>query len=169
MIKDFYANMAYIAVTESAANTLTTQKLESGYSVLGNRGWVIHRIDYYIGDSLSQCADNGDTFVFGICTQPSTAYTTWSVGLASVIDFNQEVYYEQGTPANFLYMDYRVIRDFTELPGGGLIVAPNPLYLATKGTGLAAAGAIQARIFFSEIDLDADMYRELFQARTLVS
>jgi len=55
------------------------------------------------------------------------------------------------------------------MPGGGLIVPPNPLYLGIKGTGLAAAQAVSCRFWYTTIELTPDEYWELVEARRIIS
>ena len=166
---DRFCNQAYINVVESAANTLTTQKLESGYSVLGSIAWVIHRLEYGLSSAIAQMNSTGDTAQIGLVSLPSTTLTTFSMGSQAVYDFIELIRYDTGTAANANFMQSPYTKDFTNLPGGGLLIAPNPLYLAVKGAGCAGAITVPLRIYFTELELDSDLYRELFQSRTLVS
>jgi len=53
------------------------------------------------------------------------------------------------------------VRDFSGLPGGGLIIAPRPLFVAVKGNSLATAVTASLRAYFTVINLSADEYLEL--------
>jgi hypothetical protein len=95
--------------------------------------------------------------------------TTFSSANGGVYDFLEIGRIDTGTAANANFVWSPYVKDFSNLPGGGLLVAPNPLYLAVKGTGLSAALNVNLRIFFTEIELDPDLYRELFQSRALIA
>ena len=65
-VKDEFVNQAYISVTESALNTLTFAKLETGISIYEKVGWLICRMDYFVTLQVGDFAVEGDTITFGL-------------------------------------------------------------------------------------------------------
>jgi len=61
------------------------------------------------------------------------------------------------------------VRDFSSLPGGGLLTLPNPLYLAVQGESLASAVTVRARIHFSRMDMEAENWIELVEQTRLLT
>lgn len=165
--QDQYANFAIISVTESAANTLTFTKLETGVGLFERVGWLISRVDWYDRGSINQLNSNSDQ-IDGAIVQ-SNAVSGISASSTQVLV--HKVWYRQdfGTAATaFINMDPKT-DDYSTLPGGGILVLPNPLYLAVKATGAAAACSLTARIWYKSVSLtDAD-YFDLMQSRQVLS
>ena len=162
---DVYANVAHIKVTESGANTLTYKKLETGISLFEKMAWVIARIEYYwLANAMSAAAD-GLTMAIMTSDNP----TDITPDQVAVIDMTQSVRSDFGTAANGWVFDYPIIRDFSQLPGKGLIVPPNPLYLAARGLSQSAAQVLEARIYYTAVQLKGDEFWELVEARRIIS
>jgi len=162
---DRYANVAHIQVTESAANTLTYKKLETGISLFEKMAWVISRIEYYwLAFAL---ADANDGLTVGITTSnnPSSLVPEH----VAVVDMTRFEMIYLGVPANALLLTAPVIRDFSELPGGGLIVPPNPIYLALEGLSQPAALVMDARIYYTAVQLKGYEFWELVESRRIIS
>jgi len=165
---DQFANYAIVTVTESAANTLTFKKLETGISLTEKVAWVLSRVEYVpTTPSNSVFNGDGDSLYFGLSL--SSSFT--SVGLTenTIIDYNQMTRLDFGTAASsYLYLR-PMIKDFSNLPGGGILIPPNPLYLFAQGTGLASATSVIARMHYSLLPLSVDQYWELVEARRVLS
>jgi len=164
---DKWANIIYAAVTETAANTLTFAKIETGYGTLNRVGWIIHRIEWYLGvGTPSLVVDNSDALQCAIVK--SNLVSAITLDQAAVIDLYQYQLHNH-TSVGFTDQPMPIIRDFTMLPGGGRLVLPYPLYVAVRGISLASAATIAARIFFTELELtDADWVEMVEQTRLLV-
>lgn len=167
---DKFANMATISVVESAANTLTFKKLETGISLSEKVAWVIHRIHYTVA-SLEAAVFNGDTdtLFFGIGVN-----NTWSgtpaIDEPTIIDYNAVSRLDFGAAASGGLVKARpwIERDFMGLPGGGLIVPPVPLFLYAKGNGLVSAETVTCRIWYTLLQLSTEDYWELVEARRVI-
>lgn len=163
---DTFANQACITVTESAANTLTFQKLETGISIGARQAWIIHRLEYFF-DSLSTL--NGTTDVLQMGISQSNSWTAVSAAEPSILDICWFERLDFGTAATGLISFKPLIKDFGALPGGGLLIVPNPLYAFAKGTGCAALTSSKVRVYYTQIDVkDAEFY-ELWQSRVLLT
>jgi len=166
---DRWANIASIQCVESAANTLTFKKLETGINLFEKRAWVIGRLAFFIGGvSATQFNATGDYLQISLTVSNNmTAICDFSN--PSEIDFMLIGREDIGTAATGMFLENPRIRDWWGLPGGGLIVPPNPLYLAVKGTGLVAAATVTVRMFYTTIELKPDEYWELVEARRIIS
>lgn len=165
--RDIYSNMATIEVTESAANTLTFKKLETGISLFEKLAWVIHRIEYWIDQTATIFNTNEDYILVALTS--SDQITSITAKNAAVIDEAWITRVDIGTAATAHFIVRPFIRDFSTLPGQGLIIPPNPLYLCAKGTGLASATTSYCRIYYTTHELSADEYWELVESRRLIS
>lgn len=166
-VQDEFPNVVYVQVTESAANTLTFQQIQTGYGSLQKTGWIIHRLEYYLTPTdINKMANADDSIQVALVT--SNLLSALTLQEASVIDLYQ-MESLMATAVGFSFAPQPLIRDFSSLPGGGRLVLPYPLYLAVKGTSLATALAPAARIFFTERDLGDQEWMELVQQTRLLS
>lgn len=164
---DAYTSQAVFNVTESGANTLTFEKLETGLSIYDKIGWVISRIEYKIGGlTLAQFNGTGDTLTFAL-TMTNTL-TALAADNPAVLFQRAIVRHDIGTAASGLLVDNTWNADYSTLPGGGLLVLPNPLYFGVVGASLAGAATIVCRIFFQALELTEQDYFNLVQARQLL-
>lgn len=153
-------------MTESAANTLTFAEIQTAISIFEKVAWVISRIEWFLAAAqLQQMADNGD--IAQCAVTASNQITALALNNPSVIDL-LEIARFQASAVGYNWWQLPIIRDFSNLPGGGIIVAPRPLYLALKGTTAAAAMTVSARIYFTQMELKADEYLELIDFYRIV-
>lgn len=165
---DLFANQAVITCTESAANTLTFKKLETGISLFEKLAWIIHRIDYYISNRLAaEFNGDGDSLAFALTT--TDQLTSLALSNAAVLDWMEWMRADYGTAAAMVPAVSPITKDFASLPGGGLIVPPNPLYLGVKGTGLVAADTVTVKFYYTNRALSPDEYWELVESRRIIS
>lgn len=166
--KEQFANFAIVTVTESALNTLTFKKLETGISLTEKVAWVIARVEYW-PDPLNAAQFNGtgDLFAYGLSV--SNAFAGPTPVETAILDFNAIYREDLGAAASGFFLQRPFTKDFTSLPSGGIIVPPSPLYLYAKGTGLVAAGNVTARIYYTLLTLAVDQYWELVEARRILT
>jgi hypothetical protein len=161
---DSFANLAIVTVTESAANTLTFKKLETGISVNQKIGWVIHRVEYFLSSLLAAVFNgDGDNLSFGLSC--SSTFANAIIEENSIFDFNNVQRADYGTAAVSIIHHQPFIKDLSMLPSGGIIIPPAPLYLFAKGTGLVSAETISARIEYTTLELSTDDFWQLVEAR----
>jgi hypothetical protein len=166
--QDQYANKAYGQCIESAANTLTFTELPTNIDIMAKVAWVISRIEWYFDPTMTQLmAGGGDAIQVALTASKGIA--TLSMSEAAVIDFVEYEFVLRGTAANFELFQKPFLRDFSSLPGGGLIVAPRPLYVAVKGTSLASPVTANCRIYFRTIELDSASYIDLVDFYRIIS
>lgn len=164
---DAYSNFAIISVTESAANTLTFQKLETGVGLFERVGWVISRVDWYLRGAYPQFNTSGDSLAVALCQSNAIS----GIGATSSQVLLNKVFYRQdyGTAASGFFIAEPDTTDLSSLPGGGLLVLPNPLFIAAHGSGLAAAVAVTARLWYKNISLSDADYFDLMQSRQILT
>ena len=171
--KDAFANMATIAMVESAANTLTYFKLETGIALFEKVAWLISRLEFFLhARDVTTFAANDDSVAWALCA----ANTLTTLFGGNTITDPRVIYGQRikrmdfGTAGNAdLYTDPQII-DFSTLPGGGILVPPNPLYGAIMGASAGGAATGYLRIYYSNYQLSgADEYWELVESRRVIS
>lgn len=158
--KDEYADRAISSILMSAANTLTFEKVQFAVGVFQGVGIVIHSLEFHPGvASYREIVANTDYMTLALCAtdrlanivddDPAIIATTTVVGM--------------GASVEPLIRPIRI--SFTDLPGGGYIAAPNPLFIAMMTNGFVAAGSAYFRMYFTFIELSDAQYIELIQAQ----
>lgn len=164
---DKFANYAIITCLESAPNTLTFKKLETGISITEKVAWIIHRIEYFLGAiAAAQFNADQDAQVFGLSV--SNAFATPQLTENTILDLNSLIRVDLGAAATGSWERQPYTKDFTQLPSGGLLVPPTPLYLFNKGTSLVAASTVTARLHYTTRALVVDEYWELVESRRVL-
>lgn len=161
---DDFPNIMSGTITESGANTLSfSSKLETGYSLGDNVGLVIHRMEWWLDKaSVGLLLDNADAIKMALVTsnQVSSILVTGS----NIIDIVEIGLAKYGVAASgWAQYNPVILRDFTSLPGGGFLVAPNPLYIAINGVSLASAASANWRMFYTTVSLNDKGFRELWE------
>jgi len=164
---DQFANLAVISVTESAANTLTFKKLETGISLFEKIAWIIHRVEYFMDILAASFDGNADFLDVGLST--TDQLTTVSFSNNAVLDKLQVQRSDWGAAANAILQEKPLYKDFTNLPGGGLIIPPNPVYGFACGGGQVSARSVTIRLFYTTLVMTPDQYWELVEARRIIS
>lgn len=167
-----FANMFSISLVESAANTLTYKKLESGFSLFEKKAWLIHRLEYF-NLSLAAAVFNGTgdqvTVALTVANTLAAINTAAAYADPTMLDIMNVYRQDLGTAASGFFLETPYVKDFSQLPGGGLIVPPSPLYGAIQGSGLASAASCLIRGYFTVLELKPDEYWELVEARRVIS
>lgn len=161
-----YVNQAFLSVTESGANTLTFSKLETGISIYEKVGWLINRIDYSFEVSATVFAAAADRMLYGISV--SQDITNVDLDKNAVIDSNSMRRYDFGTAGIGALAIMPITKDFSSLPGGGLLVPPNPIFIYAQGVALTPALTVQARMFYTVIKLKLEDFWELVEQRRMI-
>jgi len=163
---DLYANKFFASVTESAANTLTFDELQTNISMRDKVAWVLHRLEWFfpIGE-INKLIDNADKISLALTS--SDGIDSLDLSEPTVIDLLELQSVDKGTPANWTLMTQPIIRDFSQLPGGGIIIYPKPLFLGIKGLSLASAVSAECRGYFTVKDIDKETAFDLIDVYRL--
>jgi len=165
--KDQLANIAAVYVTESAANTQTSLKFNFPYSVMDKMAILIARIEYWYS-GFGNFNSTADTLTAGIMVA-GTVVDISNQADPAIVDTSRLVRVDLGAAASGMFVTQPYIKDFANLPGGGLLVAPAPLYGMVQSAGAAAANACWIKLFYTYMSLSTDQYWELVESRRIIS
>jgi len=166
---DKFANIAFLSVTESAANTLTFSQLQLANNLLSEKAAIIiHRAEFLLIPLVTIFNSSGDNLKIAL---------TLTDRITDIGDLSQpEILFAEkfsrddlGAAASGLYLRQPFIRDFTELPGGGIIVPADRLYIGAQGNGCAAAAYATMRLYYTVMPLQVTDYWELIEARRIMT
>lgn len=156
---DSFANKFYGEVLESAANTLTFGEINTAVNLFSKTAWVLHALEWYVKiqhianlDAASDCLN--------CALVSSDKIDTLDLSNPGVIDLFR-IQLMLRSAVGYSYENMPIRRSFNDMPGGGLIIAPRPLFVAIQGEGEANASLVAVRGYFTQIDLSADEYLEL--------
>jgi len=164
---DAYVNVAAVSINETAANAGGSSKYAFPFSIMDKMALVIQRIEYTFG-SLDQMNGTNDIETMGLAAS-ATLVDYGDQRDPLIIDNYQLRRQDIGVAASGLILQLPIIKDFTMLAGGGLLVAPAPLYAYVKGTGLAGAGSGYVRLYYTYLELATDAYWQLVESRRIIS
>ena len=159
---DKYANVYLTEVTMSGIDTLTFEQINIGVSLFDRMGLMIHRIEYIPADSsYAQIIALIDLIKLGIVSSDQIA--SLSANTKAVIDFLSVRSF--GSVDGIMSIRDPIIHSFADLPEGGLLVAPEPLYLAMDTGGFTAVGAAVVRMYYTLKKMSDADYFELLETR----
>jgi len=162
-----FSSQAVFDVTEAGANTLTFEKLETGISVYDKIGWILNRVEL-TGNPSALFNTTADTLTMALTMTNSITAAQLSANNPAIYMLRTFYRVDYGTAATAILRDATDVIDYSNLPGGGLLMLPNPMYFGLVGSGLAGAATMICRIFYTPLQLgDAD-YMNLIQARQLL-
>lgn len=165
-VNDNYSNQAYLAVTEATINTLAFNKLETAIAPFEKVAFLISRVNYDMALPAANFAATSDGILFGLCTSDQIASA--GINNSAVVDRNSITRYDLGTAASGFYFRTPIEKNFADLPGGGLLVPPNPLYIFAQGIALGSVMTVSARMFYTVIKLKLDDFWELVEQRRMI-
>lgn len=161
---DIYANIVNRSITMSAANTITFEEIDVGLNIFDKVGLLLHRFDVEINNAtkieLNASADELD-----IALTQSNQVSELTYDERAVIDKMKLSAHTVGTAATYRLEPQPYTIDWTDLPGGGLLIAPRPLYLAADSIGFGAAAYATTRIYFTIVQLKPEEYFEILESR----
>ena len=164
MAVDKYVNMLVKDVTLSGANVLTYAEVNMGLSMFDKVGLRIQRIEYFPSTAmLLEMTAAADYWLCGVMT--SDAPPSIDTLNASVIHAMRFVRNDMGTAAGGQFDVFPKVFDFANLEGGGILVTPRPLFIGMITAGLASAGTVVVRIFFTILKLSDADYFEILETR----
>lgn len=170
--KDIYANIGAILVEQSATDTLTFNELQTYISVFDKKALIINKIIYSIPLATWQELDaEADYIAFGISTANNAASQAIAdlYNRADIVDYNHIYTLVSGTPADIERKFGQIEKDFSTMPGNGLLVPGRPLFGWMGSDGMSAAMTIAMRIFFTVKDVSTEEYWELVEATRVVN
>ncbi len=164
---DSFANFAALGFAESAANTQTTTKFAFPFSIMDKMALVINRIEYWTG-TYAALAAAADIFYLAITASASVTNIANQAD-PLIIDNMAFTRADFGAAASGQVIATPFIKDFSSLPGGGLLVAPAPLYALIQGVGCGSAVTAYFKLFYTYMELSSDEYWQLVESRRIIS
>jgi hypothetical protein len=166
-IIDSFANIAAVKVTMSGTDTFTAVKFNFPFSIMDKMGLIISRIEYTI-NAISALNSALDWVLTGLCVAAAVV-DPLSQSDPNIVDNRILTRYDLGTAASGVLHEEPYIKDFAQLAGGGLLVAPNPLYgfLTSSGAGAALNGWV--KLFYTYKELATDEYWQLVESRRIIT
>ncbi len=164
---DLYANVAAIQVIESVVNTQTSVKFQFPFSIMDKMALLINRVEYWVRGQ-SYLNGGGDSITFAL-SAASTVVDIYDQADPAIIDNYRLTRVDFGVAASAIFHEAPYVKDFATLPGGGILVAPNPLYGMVQGSGLGTAGFGWIKLFYTYMELSADEYWQLVESRRIIS
>lgn len=166
-VMDQFANIAAISVTESAANTQTSTKFSFPFSIMDKMALLISRIEYWFeGYALFNSGDDR-TILALTCNSTVTSIVNQADPL--IVDSARLGRVDYGAAATGLLRQEPFVKDFSSLPGSGILVAPNPLYAMIQSTGASGASSGSIKLFYTYMELSSDEYWQLVESRRIIS
>lgn len=162
-VLDKFSNKARLAVTMSAADTISFNELVTGVSFYDNVAWIVHRIEYTISvTSVGLMTASGDLIELGVTTRDTLV--SLATNQSEVIDTVGLFRMDMGAAASGVLLSRPLIHDFTALPGGGLVIPAESLFAAMDSSGLAAAANGTIVVWFTYLPVTDANYLDLLNA-----
>lgn len=161
--QDVYPNRALFNVTLSAANTLTFQQIRFGMGLFQGTAIIVNRIDWHLDMvTVHEIITNGDEVRMALTNRDDI--TALAMDNMNVLAMNEVTAIVVGTVVGIMHFRNPIVQDFSNLPGGGLIIPANPLFIGAVSLGITAAITVQAVMYYqTKVLADAD-YIELVQS-----
>jgi hypothetical protein len=160
---DQYPNIMSGVVTMSAANTITHEEINVGVNLFDKAALLIQRIEFMpTGAVLGDLDTDGDAFYFGLTQAVVTGLVPSDAQCIDMFGVYADLL---GAVVSKELLQIPFAHDFSNLRGGGILIAPKPLYAVGQSNGLTVAGVFYWRIYMNIIRLESDQYLELLETR----
>lgn len=160
-LKDIFSQLFRLTVLQSAANTLTFgASLNFGIPIVSETVIIIHRLEFSIAlATLALMTADADAITLGLVTKNTlTAMTTDQIEVIDLLQYERRM-----TTSGSYHTILPIVHDFSSLPGGGLLIVPQDLFLGMDSTGLASAGTAFVRCHYTFRTLSQSEYLEIAQ------
>lgn len=164
---DTFANVAAIQVSEAVAGTTAYAKFAFPFSIMDKMAILVSRIEYWFG-SLNQLNSSFDA-VYAALLAGSSIVNINNQADPVMIDSCAVQRIDIGTAASGFFNISPIIKDFSDLPGSGLLMAPSPLYAAVQSTGAGGVMNCWMRLYYTYMELATDEYWQLVESRRIIS
>lgn len=159
---DVYPNRLIKNVTMGAANTLTFEQIRFGVGLFSGVALIIHRVEYFPAlATVRELVAVADNLQFGLSNR-SDLNSLNPINL-NILDHNRIVPMMVGAVVSLSLEHYPVVKDFSVLPGGGLIIPTNPLFLGIMSTGFTGAAEVDIVLYYTFKQMTDSDYLELVQ------
>lgn len=161
-LQDQFTQLLQKTMTMTAANTLTAERMVIGTPLMQQFALIIHWIEYkFARGSLQEIVAATDELTAGLAR--SGVLTTLSHEDPRVIDQISISCDINGVPASGQHRIQPLTKDFSNLPGGGILIPADQLYFVCASTGFAAAATVDIAVRYTIKELKPAEYIELIQ------
>ena len=164
---DKYANIAATYFAATVADTARFVKFDFPFSVLDKVGLLINRIEYIIG-ALNFLDASGEWAIAGLCCAATVADCE-DTRDPLIVDQHRITRYDHGAAASSHFMTEPFMKDFSGLPGGGILVPPNPFYAFLDSSGAGGLLTVRIRVYYQYQELAVEDYWQLVESRRVVT
>lgn len=162
---DVFGNFYKTTLVSTVADTLAVFNWDTGFSIKDGYGFVIHKIEAWLKPSdVSLPNADADRITVALITNNTLTGATIEGGNNDSILEAITWQLKLATAVGQQFGDYKIIRDFTNEPGGGRLIAPKPLYFAHYSQGCGATLTINVKVVYTMLKLTEQMYRELYES-----
>lgn len=162
-VKDEFVNITYALVNGASASLIGFTEIVSGMTILEKVAWIIHRVEFYfLASTLELIIAVGDSIEAGLCTD--NTITSMDESKPGIVVAFEVMPNDMGTPASAWMANQPFIRDFTGLPGKGILCAPKPLYAFIRGVSIATAPSCGMRVYFTYKQMKGEDYLQLLES-----
>lgn len=164
---DRFANVAALYSLTSATDTFTSVKFAFPFSIQDKTGLVINRIEYW-PSALGQLNSSMDYLWMGILASNSIV-DPLNQADPVLVDSMRFLRLDYGTAASGMLVETPYVKDLSTLPGGGILVAPSPLYMGVTSLGSTGACGGWVKFYYTYLSLTTEEYWELVESRRIIS
>lgn len=164
---DSRPNLAAIKITEAVAGTLAYAKFAFPFSIMDKMGILIHRLEYWV-DSLSLLSSATATLFMGLA-QASAIVNIQNQDDPAIVDSVSFQRLDYGVAGSAEIVQNPYVKDFSSLPGDGILVAPSPLTGMILSSGAAGVTHGWLRMYYTYMQLSTEDYWQLVESRRVIS
>lgn len=171
-IAEKFANRFFCEAHEAAAGTAAFTEVPTYLNAFEKKAFVIHRLEYNFENGIIPLMAAAGDMVCAALTTTNVYTTLRPQDILNEPGLHDYVALEAlmvGAAAGRQDAIAPIIHDFTELPGGGLIVPGRPLFVGAYGYSLANPVHVSVRGWFSIIELKAEEFLDLVDAYRIVT
>jgi hypothetical protein len=153
-----------------SASTPSNPQISTAYSTKDPVGMIIHRVEYEYSNVIENLNTTLDAVRIGLSTISQQAVGGHNIDTAGVIDWNRILRIDYGTAAEAKVKPHLLMKDFSTLPKGGILVHPAFLYAwAYTEAALTGAAEINLKLWYTIIALSDKDYLDLWQNMIITS
>jgi len=166
--EDKWAQMAVMEATQSVANALEFFPFNFPFSIQDKTAIIIHMVEF-VFSGINELVGAGDSFTLALTTSNKvTDITDWYD--PQILTWERRRYYAWGTAASGMIIQDPFRQIFSDMPGGGILTAPAPLYLAIDTDSIPSATVTGwCRMWYTARQLSTDEYWQLVESRRIVT
>jgi len=167
---DRFVNKAYTSVLQSAANAAAYGEINFNIPTFDKVAIVISKIEYHFATGAwAEMVANTDQMLYGLTTNASLgALTPASLNNPAVIDLNYITNIVVGAVTSLTQVFDPLVIDYSNMPDGGIIVPPRPLYLYFSTAGFVAATTAYVVLWFRYLNLSTEDYWDLVESTRVI-